>query len=96
MTAFTEGITILLLLCLPLALVSFALYAVLEPKSWKMHALLTIGYILITGAVSLVSAAVASWRGGAFEAGEVVYTFTTITVCMIVGLGGYYLFRPYL
>ncbi|SDW09890.1 hypothetical protein SAMN05421781_0439 [Marinococcus luteus] len=96
MTIFTEALLILLLLLIPVGLVSIALYAVLAPVNWKIHMLLTLGYVLITGVVSLVSAAVAGWRSGAFEAGEVMYTFTTITVCMIVGLGGYSLFRQYL
>ncbi|MDX6152753.1 hypothetical protein [Marinococcus sp. PL1-022] len=87
---------ILLLLLIPIVLVSIALYAVLEPRNWKMHALYTLGYVLITGVVSLISAAISGWGDGAFEAGDVIYTFTTITFCMTVGLGGYSLFRPYL
>lgn len=86
----------LLVLLIPVVFVSFALYAVLEPANWKIHLLITLGYVLITGVVSLVSAAVAGWRSGAFESVDVIYTFTTITVCMIVGLGGYSLFRQYL
>lgn len=96
MTMLTEELMLLLLLLIPVGLVSIALHAVLEPANWRMHVLFTLGYVLITGVVSLLSAAAAGMRSGAFEAGDVVYTFTTITVCMIVGLSGYSLFRPYL
>ncbi|MDZ5782003.1 hypothetical protein [Marinococcus luteus] len=86
----------LLVLLIPVVLVSFALYAVLEPANWKIHLLFTFGYVFVAGVVSLVSAVIAGARSGAFELGDINYTFTTITVCMIVGLGGYSLFREYL